>query len=75
MKKADLVKLSMLADFLDIVVVGQIPVLSWVIDIPVIIMHVAYAGPTGLSTLLELIPVVGILPIFTMAAAGYPNTD
>jgi hypothetical protein len=75
MTKGDLIKISMVADFLDFVVVGQIPVLSWVIDIPVIIMHVIYAGPSGLSTLLELVPIVGILPVFTIAAAGYKNRD
>ena len=73
MTKGNLVKISMVADFLDFVVVGQIPVLSWVIDLPVIIMHVAYAGPAGLTTLIELVPFVGILPMFTLAAAYYED--
>jgi bacteriorhodopsin len=67
--------LSLVADALGILVIGQIPVLSWVIDIPVIIMHLAYAGPVGLGTLLELVPVVGILPVFTLAAAGYEKHE
>lgn len=75
MTKGDLVKLSLLADVLDLVVVGQIPVLSWVIDIPIIALHVAYAGVAGLTTLLELIPFVGIVPFFTIAAFMYDAND
>jgi hypothetical protein len=59
---------SLIADALDIMVVGQIPGLSWIIDLPVIAMHVAFAGPAGFSTLLELVPVVGTIPLFTLAA-------
>ena len=59
---------SLLADVLDLFVVGQIPGLSWFIDIPIIAMHVAYSGPAGLTTLLELIPGIGTLPVFTMMA-------
>jgi hypothetical protein len=75
MKKSTLVTISLIGDLLDIAVVGQIPGLSWFIDIPIIICHVAYAGPSGFSTMLELIPVVGTLPLFTVAALVHKNND
>jgi hypothetical protein len=59
---------SLIADVLDFFVAGQIPILSWVIDIPVLIMHVAFAGAKGFFTLLEMIPVVGTVPLFTASA-------
>jgi hypothetical protein len=59
---------SLIADGLDLFVVGQIPGLSYVIDVPLVLMHVIFAGPAGFSTLLELIPVVGTVPLFTIAA-------
>ncbi len=68
MKRSTLFTISLIGDLLDIAVVGQVPVLSWFIDIPVIICHVAFAGASGFTTLLELIPVVGTLPLFTFAA-------
>jgi hypothetical protein len=73
MKKSTLVTLSLIGDLLDIAVIGQIPGLSWFIDIPIIICHVAYAGPGGFMTMLELIPVVGTLPLFTIAALAHKD--
>jgi hypothetical protein len=66
--RKNLIIASLVADALDIALVGQIPGLSYFIDLPVIAMHVIYAGPGGLATLLELVPVVGTLPIFTLAS-------
>lgn len=71
MTRNQLITASIVADVLDIFVIGQIPGVSWFIDIPVIVMHVAFAGPGGLSTLLELIPGVGTIPIFTIAAFSH----
>jgi hypothetical protein len=61
-------KTLLIADLLDLVVVGQIPGLSYFIDGPLIAMHVAFAGPAGLATALELVPVVGTILIVTLAA-------
>ena len=71
MTKKQLVTASLIADALDMVLVGMIPGLSWLIDLPVVAMHVAYAGPVGLLTLFELVPVVGAIPIFTIAAMSH----
>lgn len=75
MTKRNLVTVSIFADALDVAVIGQIPGLSWFIDIPVILMHLLYAGPKALPTLLELVPVVGTIPLFTIAALSYPDKD
>lgn len=71
MTKQQLIGASIIADVLDVFVIGQVPGLSWFIDIPIIIMHVSYAGPKGFMTLLELVPVVGTLPLFTFAAFSH----
>ena len=71
--KKFLVGVSLLADALDLLVIGQMPGLSWVIDLPVTALHVAFAGPTGLLTLFELIPLVGTVPIYTAAALAYSD--
>lgn len=71
MTRKDLITASIIADVLDIFVIGQIPGLSWFVDIPVIIMHVSFAGSAGFSTLLELVPGVGTLPVFTIAAFSH----
>ena len=68
MTRQELIMASLVADILDILVIGQIPGLSWFIDIPIICMHVSFAGAAGLGTLIELVPVVGTLPLFTIAA-------
>jgi hypothetical protein len=73
--KKHLLIASLIADALDFAVIGQMPGLSWFIDIPLIAMHVAYAGPAGFSTLLELVPVVGTLPLFTIAALSHGEKE
>jgi hypothetical protein len=75
MTKKMLVAVSADADALDVVVIGQLPGLSWFIDAPVLAMHFMYAGPKALPTLLELVPVVGTIPLFTIAALSYPDKD
>ena len=70
-----LIGVSLFADVLDWFIAGQIPVLSWIIDIPTVLMHVAFAGPGGYFTLIELIPVVGTLPLFTFAAIVQKPTE
>ena len=75
MKKSTLIWLSLAADILDIMVVGQVPVVSWFIDIPVISCQVLYAGPAGFLTMVELVPVVGTIPLFTAAALMHENHD
>jgi len=75
MTKKELIAASIAADVLDLIVVGQIPGLSWLIDIPVICMHVAFAGAAGLLTMFELIPVVGTIPLFTIAAFAHSPKD
>lgn len=68
MNRTALVIFSLIADVLDFFVAGQVPLLSWIIDIPVIIMHVAFAGWKGIFTVFELIAVVGTIPLFTASA-------
>jgi hypothetical protein len=63
-----LVIFSLIADVLDFFIAGQIPLLSWIIDIPVLIMHVVFAGAKGLLLMFEMIPVVGTIPLFTAMA-------
>jgi hypothetical protein len=75
MTKSQLIKWSGIRDFLDIIVIGQIPGINWLLDLPVLIMHLNYAGPVALFTLLEAIPGLGFLPIWTIAAMSYPNHD
>ncbi len=73
MTKQQLIVASIIADVLDLIVVGQIPGLSWFIDVPLIVMHVAYAGAGGLWTVLELVPIAGTLPMFTIAAFAHES--
>jgi hypothetical protein len=75
MTKSQLIKWSGVRDFLDIIVIGQIPGLNWLLDLPLFIMHLNYAGPRAFFTLLEAIPGVGLIPIWTIAAMSYPNRD
>lgn len=63
--RTTLIICSLIADALDFFVAGQIPILSWIIDIPVIIMHVVFAGAKGFLMIFELIPIVGTIPLFT----------
>lgn len=75
MSKKTLLAVSVFSDVLDLAIVGQIPGLNLLIDLPVVAMHVYYAGPKGLWTLLELLPGVGFVPVFTMAAMSYPDEE
>lgn len=68
MDRSQLIIFSLIGDVLDFLVIGQAPIISWVIDIPVVLMHVYFAGPKGFFTIVELIPVVGTLPVFTASA-------
>jgi hypothetical protein len=69
--RKQLIIASMIADALDLLMIGQIPVVGWFIQVPVLAMHVAYAGNVGWAMLLELVPVAGTLPMFTIAAMSY----
>jgi hypothetical protein len=64
---------SLVADALDLLLVGLLPGVGWLIQGPVIAMHVAYAGPVGWAMLLELVPMMGAIPMFTVAALAYPE--
>lgn len=75
MTRQQLIVASVIADVLDVFVIGQVPGLSWFIDIPIICMHVAFAGPKGFMTLIELVPVVGTLPLFTFAAFSHERKE
>ena len=75
MTKKQLITWSIARDALDFVAIGQIPPFSWVLDVPLIIMHFSYAGSAALITLFELIPIVGLFPFFTVAAFSYPDND
>lgn len=68
MDRSTLIFWSVVADILDFIAIGQAPVLSWIIDIPVIIMHVWFGGLKGLATMFELVPIVGTIPLFTISA-------
>lgn len=71
MNKTTLLFVSIFTDTLDIFVVGQIPGLGQIIDLPAALMHFVFAGPAALVTLLDMVPVVGIIPIFTLMALSY----
>jgi hypothetical protein len=73
MTRTQLIAISVLRDALDFVVIGQIPGLNWVLNIPVIIMHCRFAGPRALITLIENVPGIETLPCFTAAALSYPD--
>jgi hypothetical protein len=75
MTKSQLIKWSFGRDVLDWLGIGQVPPLSWILDVPILWKHFEYAGPAACIAALELIPVVGALPIFTVAAMLYPNKD
>ncbi len=65
----------MARDLLNIIGIGAIPPFSWLLDLPLLVMHFNYAGSKAAFTLLELIPVVGVFPFFTVAALNYPDHD
>lgn len=65
---------SIAADILDFAGIGQIPGLGHLLDVPIFILHFLAGGPKALPVLLELIPFVGVLPIFTYFAWRYDQT-
>lgn len=69
-----LLGVSIAADLLDFAVIGQIPGLGHLLDLPVFILHFWAGGPKALFVLAELIPVVGVLPIFSFFAWKYHST-
>jgi hypothetical protein len=75
MTKSHLIKWSVARDALNFMCIGQLPGLAWLLDLPLLIMHFNYAGPAAIFTILEMIPVVGFFPFFTVAAMLYPNHD
>jgi hypothetical protein len=75
MTKRQLIFWSLLRDVLDVVGIGQIPGLNWVLNVPLIIMHFHFAGMRAWLTLFENIPVVETLPFFTVAALSYPDPN
>jgi hypothetical protein len=72
MTKAQLVAISLVRDILDFTPVGHIPILDQVLDLPVIYLHYKYADKRALLVAPELVPLVGVLPIFTVCALSYP---
>jgi hypothetical protein len=70
MTKSGLIKLSVAGD-----VIGLIPGLGYIAGIPLMVIHFNYAGKRALMCLLEALPMVGCLPIFTIAACTYPDND
>lgn len=74
MTKKTLLVISGIADSIDIAT-GWIPgPWSVFVDVPVTIAHFLYAGPKAFVVLLEYVPVVGVAPIYTLAAMSYPDS-
>lgn len=67
-----LLTISAIADALDFAG-GGILVGPWslIIDVPVTILHFLYAGPRAAIVLAEYIPLVGLVPFYSIAAASY----
>lgn len=65
---------SVTADLLDCFLIGQIPGLGHILDLPVFILHFMAGGPKALLTLAEAIPAVGFLPVFSYFAWRYHKT-
>ncbi len=75
MSKTTLVIISALRDVLDLLIVGQIPVLNIIVNVPVMIAHYWYAGPVSLLSLIENVTGVETLPCFTALALAYPSKN
>ena len=73
--KKQLIFWSIFRDALNWMLVGQIPGLCQVLDIPLLVMHYKYAGAKASFTLLELIPTAGFIPIFSIAAFCYSDAE
>lgn len=65
---------SIVADLLDIAIIGQTPGVGHLLDFPVFVMHFMAGGPRAAFTLLEAIPGIGFLPIFSWFAWKYHTT-
>lgn len=57
---------SVVGDILDLFTLS-LPVF----DLPITVLHFMYAGPLAIATLTEYIPVIGGLPLYTVAAFLY----
>lgn len=67
-----LIAVSCVADALDFLGFGAFPFFwTFVIDVPVTVIHFLYAGPRAFVVLAEYIPFVGFVPIYTIAALCY----
>lgn len=69
-----LIVASLIADFCDlftIFILGAPGPHSLVIDVPITILHFMFAGPIALVTFTEYIPLLGLLPLYTVAAFVY----
>lgn len=75
MTRRQLIAWSAARDALDWLVIGQVPPFNWLLDIPILCMHLKFAGPPALIGLIELVPVVGMFPFFTTAALSYPEPE
>ena len=72
MTKSQLIAWSVARDVLDLTPIGHIPLIDQLLDMPIIAMHFKYAGPRAFAVLPELVPFVGVLPVFTIMALMYP---
>jgi hypothetical protein len=63
---------SIIADALDFTGIGHF---LYPIDLVVIFLHLLYAGPKALTGLLDMIPVVGVIPIYTILALTYKKDE
>lgn len=63
MSKKFLLYASIFVDILDFTGIGHF---LYFFDIILIVMHFVYAGPKAIAGILDMIPVVGFLPVFTI---------
>lgn len=63
---------SILADILDFTIVGQF---IYVVDVIIIILHMVYAGPKALLGILDMIPGVGLIPVYTFLSLSYDKDE
>ncbi|GAB3957216.1 hypothetical protein GCM10028805_49280 [Spirosoma harenae] len=61
---------SIIADLLDFTGVGHF---FYVADIIVIVLHMLHAGPKALLGILDMIPGVGLIPVFTFLSLSYKD--
>ena len=64
---------SVVADVVDLLTVSFGGGTQWFpfIEIPVVILHFMYAGPKAALAMFDLIPGLGLLPLYTIAALLY----